>query len=60
MELIGVAILRKVVFILLLLITYLVIDRGLLNGFDTPKVLADDPKAIGVLLGLLAVAVALA
>lgn len=57
---IGAAILRKVIFIALLFIAYLVMDRGFLRGFQTAKVLKDDPKAIAVLLGLLSVAVALA
>jgi len=57
---IGVAILRKVIFILLLLLTYTVVDRKFLAGFNTPEVLKNDPKAIAVLLGLLSVAVALA
>ncbi|MGD0012921.1 MAG: hypothetical protein ABSD56_00635 [Bryobacteraceae bacterium] len=56
----GIAILRKVIFIVLLLISYEVIDRGFLGGFDTATVLKNDPKAIALLLGLLAVAVALA
>jgi hypothetical protein len=57
---IGIAILRKVIFIGLLLLTYVVMDRGFLSGFSTPGVLKDDPKAIALLLGLLSVAVALA
>jgi len=57
---IGIAILRKVIFIALLLVTYVVIDRGLLNNFNTAEVLKDDAKAISVLLGLFALAVALA
>lgn len=60
MELILTAVIRKLLFILVLLGTYLVFDRLLLRGFNTPEVLKDDPKAIAVLLGLLAVAVALA
>lgn len=57
---IYVAILRKVIFILLLLGTYVVVDRTLLPGFHTPEVLKDDAKAIALLLGLLSLAVALA
>ena len=57
---IGIAILRKVIFITLLLVTYLLVDRGMLHGFNTTEAIKDDPKAISVLLGLLAIAVALA
>ncbi len=56
---IALAVLRKAVFIGLLYITYRLIDRFELGGFNTPEVLKDDPKAIAVLLGLLSVAVAL-
>jgi hypothetical protein len=56
----SIAILRKLIFIGLLLLTYLLVDRLVLPGFNTPKVISGDPKAIAVLLGLLSVAVALA
>ena len=55
-----VAILRKLIFIALLLGTYELIDRFLLKAFDTAQVIKDDPKAIALLLGLLACAIALA
>ncbi len=54
-----VAIARKGLFILLLLIAYFLFDRFELKGFKTREVLRNDPKAIALLLGLLAVAVAL-
>lgn len=57
---VAIAILRKGIFIVLLLGSYIVIDRLLLSGFDTPKAIKDDPKAISLLLGLLAIAVSLA
>jgi hypothetical protein len=60
MDLMCTAILRKCVFIALLLAAYEIIDHVFLRGFKTPEVLADDPKAIALLLGMLAVAVALA
>jgi hypothetical protein len=60
MEQIGIAVLRKLIFILLLLVAYLVIDRGLLHGFKTHELLKDDARAVALLLGLLGLAVALA
>jgi hypothetical protein len=54
------AILRKAIFIALIVITYWGVDRFLFDGFDTVKELKGDPKAIALLLGLLAVAAALA
>jgi hypothetical protein len=56
---IGIAILRKVIFIIILILTYFVVDKGILHGFDTPKAIKDDPKAISLLLGLLGIAIAL-
>lgn len=53
------AIARKEIFVVLLLLTYSVVDGLFLRGFKTPEVLKDDPKAIALLLGLLSVAVAL-
>jgi hypothetical protein len=60
MDQIGIAVLRKVVFILLLLVTYLIIDRGLLHGFKTHELLKDNAVAVALLLGLLGLAVAFA
>jgi hypothetical protein len=57
---VGIAVLRKVIFIALLLMTYAVVDRWILRGFDTAQEVRDDPKAIAVLLGLLSIAVAMA
>jgi hypothetical protein len=57
---IAIAIMRKVIFIALILITHYGVDRFLLNGFDTAKELKGNAIAIALLLGLLAVAVALA
>lgn len=57
---IGIALLRKVLFIALLLGTYLLVDRKLLPGFNTPEVIKHDPKAVAVLLAGLAIAVSLA
>ena len=53
------AISRKALFIILLLIAYFIFDRFELKGFKTREVIAHDPKAIALLLGLLAVAIAL-
>ena len=60
MDLMWTAILRKLIFVALLLGTYELIDHALLRGFNTPEVLKDDPKAIALLLGMLAIAVAVA
>lgn len=60
MELILSAILRKFIFVVLLFAAYEIFDRFILTGFHTPEVLKDDAKAIALLLGLLAVAIALA
>ena len=54
------AVLRKLAFMILLLVGYLVVDRWILTGFRTPEVLRTDAKAIAHLLGMLALAFALA
>ena len=56
---IWIAILRKAIFIALLLLTYVLVDRTLLKGFHTGEVVKNDPKAIAVLLGLLSIAISL-
>ena len=50
---------RKVIFIILLLVTYWIVDHTLLNGFDTAMEIKNDPKAIALLLGLLSISIAL-
>jgi hypothetical protein len=60
MELIFTAIARKLIFVVLLFGSYEIFDHFMLHGFSTPEVLKNDAKAIALLLGLLAVAVALA
>ena len=54
-----VALLRKGLFAVLLFMVYFAFDRIEMKGFSTREVLKDDPKAIALLFGLLAVAVAL-
>ena len=59
MELILLAMGRKVMCVALLLITYFLVDRFMLNKFNTAEAIQYDPKAISLLLGLLAVAIAI-
>jgi hypothetical protein len=54
------AVLRKLIFIALLFGGWIFIDRFYLTGFKIEEVLKDDQKAIAILLGLLAVALAIA
>ena len=54
------AMLRKIIFMALLYGGYKVIDNFYFQAFDTDEVIKDDPKAIAVLLGLFAIALALA
>jgi hypothetical protein len=54
------AIIRKVMFIGLLGVTYKLADRYILAGFETVEVLKTNAVAIALLLGLLAIAAALA
>lgn len=60
MDMMTIALLRKALFLAMLLGAYLFVDRRLLRRFDTAEAIKDDPKAIALLLGLLAVAAALA
>jgi hypothetical protein len=60
MDQIAIAVLRKLIFIVLLLVTYLVIDRVFLHGFKTHELLKDNAVAVALLLGLLGLAVAFA
>lgn len=60
MDQLLIAVYRKLVFIAILLLSYLLLDRGVLHGFSTPEVLKHDPKAIALLLGMLSLAVAIA
>lgn len=54
------AILRKVIFIALVFGAWRIFDVYYCKAFDTDEVLKDDAKAIAILLGLLAIAIALA
>jgi uncharacterized membrane protein YjfL (UPF0719 family) len=60
MGLMLVALLRKALFLGMLFVAYFLFDRVVLSDFDTGKVIQNDPKAVGILLGALAIAAALA
>ena len=53
------ALLRKLLFVVMLLLVYVFADKSLLRGFDTAKEIAHDPKAIAILLGSICIAAAL-
>lgn len=59
-EIIGTAILRKVVFMALLFGGYKVIDNYYFKAFDTDIIIKENPIAISILLGLFFVSLALA
>ena len=59
MDAILTALLRKFIFMCILFGGYYFLDRFILSGFNTGKVIANDPKAIAILLGLVCLAVAL-
>lgn len=50
---------RKMIFVLLLWISYKLFDKFELKGFDTCELLKQDSKAVALLLGLLSIAIAL-
>ena len=54
------AILRKILVMALVFAGWRLFDYFYCKGFDTDEVLKDDPKAIALLLGLFAIAMALA
>jgi hypothetical protein len=60
MEAVITAVLRKVIFMSIIVGAWLAFDKYYLVTFDTWEVLKNDPKACAILLGLLAVAFALA
>ena len=53
------ALLRKLLFVVMLLLVYVFVDRTVLRSFDTAKEIAHDPKAIAILLGSICIAAAL-
>jgi len=55
----GIALLRKALFAAELLTIYIIVDRWIFQVFNTPERIKDAPIAIALLLGLLAIAVAL-
>ncbi|MDM7320235.1 MAG: hypothetical protein P3W91_000735 [Fervidobacterium sp.] len=59
MEVVFEAILRKLIFAVMLFALYKAIDRFEFKAFDTDEVLKDDAKAIAILLGAIAIALAL-
>ncbi len=50
---------RKAMTILLMFVAYFFFDRFELKNFKTREILKNDPKAVALLLGLLAIAIAL-
>lgn len=54
------AILRKVIFMILFFVGYRIIDVKYFRAFDTDEIIKDNPIAIAILLGLFALALALA
>lgn len=60
LELLGTAILRKVIFMGLLYLGYRLIDAYYFKAFDTDEVIKNDPTAISIILGLFALALAFA
>jgi len=60
MEDVLIAISRKVIFAVLVVGGLILFDKFYLTGFDTWEVIKDDPKAVSLLLGLLALSISLA
>jgi len=60
MEDVLIAIMRKVLFMVLLYGGYALFDKLELRGFVTREVLKGDAKAVALILGLLSIAIALA
>ena len=60
MEDVLLAIGRKVIFAILVIVGFVLFDKYYLKGFDTWEVIKNDPKAIAILLAGLIVALAFA
>lgn len=60
MDMMFQAVIRKLIFMLLLFVSYVVFDSTILRGFDTREVLKDDPKALAILLAGFCIALAYA
>ena len=60
MEDVLLAIGRKVIFAILVIVGFVLFDKYYLKGFDTWEVIKNDPKAIAILLAGLIVALAVA
>lgn len=54
------AMLRKGIFAIMVTGGFILFDKFYLTGFDTWEVIKDDPKAIALLLGLVAIAISFA
>jgi hypothetical protein len=59
MEEMSIALLRKALFTLLLMASYVLFDRVLLRGFNTAERVSHDPQAVANLLGLVCLAIAI-
>jgi uncharacterized membrane protein YjfL (UPF0719 family) len=60
METILIAILRKLIFAVVIIGGFIAIDKFYLTGFNTWEVIKDDPKAVAILLGFIVLALAFA
>jgi uncharacterized membrane protein YjfL (UPF0719 family) len=60
MEDVLIAISRKLIFAVMVVGGLILFDKFYLTGFDTWEVIKDDPKAVSLFLGLLALSISFA